>query len=491
MPLSDLTFRLGDTGVVLNDDSLSFPFIDIDKVTGFDSAPFRETIRDHEGADGGFMDAEFETGREIILEGTVYCEIGTEETFLDSIKYNYAPSTVLIPFYLKAPGVNERVIFVKPRGVSYDWDILRRIGQTAIQFKMYAEDPRIYDNSLINVSIPYGGAATTGFGFASVYDQFNRNITDGLGTSDSGHTYTLSGGTNPGNYDVDGSQATISLDSINVARFATVNSASMVDTDITATITTPVTATGAEIIMGLVARFTDTNNYYRVTAAFDTTGNIDFDISKVVTSVTTLLQQSLNERTYSPNTQYKLHFQVIGNVLRANVWLATSTEPLGWQLNTTDSAITGSGASGIRTLLNTGNTNTQPVVVKYDNLQVLQGLGFNLDFGVTVPPDGTYVINNGNRPAPAILTITGPVTNPRVINDTYSKVLSFLIDLSALDVLTVDLVNRTVILNGTANRRGTMTTFDWFLFNPGSTFIRFGGDSGSGSLTVSYRNAWR
>jgi hypothetical protein len=284
MALDDYTFKLNDSGVVLNTDP-SFPFVDIDKVVGLDSAPYRETIRDHEGTDGGFIDAEFEKGREIFLEGTAYCTIGTEETYMDSIKQNFAPVTSPIPFYYKAPGVNERVIFVKPRGVTYDWDQMRRLGMSRIQFKMYAEDPRIYNNNLISVVIPFGGSATTGISF---------------------------------------------------------------------------------------------------------------------------------------------------------------------------------------------------------------NLGFNLNFGTAIPPFGTFIVNGGNRPTPAIMTIVGPAVNPRIINDTASKSLNFTITLGGADSLVIDLANRTVILNGSTNMRNALTTSDWFMFTPGSTFIRYGGTSGSGStLTIAYRYAWR
>ena len=45
MPLSDLTFRLGTFGTILNTD-VSTPFVDVGKVTGLDSAPFRTSERD-------------------------------------------------------------------------------------------------------------------------------------------------------------------------------------------------------------------------------------------------------------------------------------------------------------------------------------------------------------------------------------------------------------------------------------------------------------
>ena len=164
----DLAFKLGDTGVELNS-SPSLPFVDITKVTGLDNAPYRETQRDHEGVDGGFMDAEFERGRSIVLDGTLFVDTGTMETFLDNLKANWAPSSTLVPFYLQPPGVGERVVFVKPLGCRYDWESLRRIGQCDVQFHMFAEDPRIYSSELISQVIAQGVAATTGRSYSKEY----------------------------------------------------------------------------------------------------------------------------------------------------------------------------------------------------------------------------------------------------------------------------------------------------------------------------------
>lgn len=283
MPLDDYTFQL-DSGPILNGDDTIVPFVDIDRVIGLDSAPYRETIRDHEGMDGSFIDAEFERGRDLILEGMAYTDISTVEDFMDQVKANFAPVTTPIPFVFKAPGVDERVIFVKPRGAKYDWLSLRRTGITPIQFLMFAEDPRIYSNDLQTVNMNYGGDATTGFGF-----------------------------------------------------------------------------------------------------------NFEFD----------------------------------------------------------------------------------------------------LDFGVVVPPTGGQVIVGGNRPTPPVFTITGPVENPRIINLTDGKSLNFTVSLGASDTLVVTPATRQVIMNGTINARYTLTTMDWFLLNPGTTDFSLGGASGSGTLSVVFRDAWR
>lgn len=282
--IEDLTFMLGDSGVVLNTDSSSLPFVDVLGVIGLDNANYRESRRDREGSDGGYIDAEFEQARDILINGEIYADSGTMETYLDSLKYNYAPSSTVIPFYIKAPGVDERVVFVKPLGCKYDWDQARRLGIAKAQFKMHAEDPRIYSATLTSTVIGYGGDAGIGIGF---------------------------------------------------------------------------------------------------------------------------------------------------------------------------------------------------------------NLGFDFGFGASLP-NGANLTNSGNRSSPPIFIITGPVVSPVIISDTLGKTMAFNITLSASDTLTIDMLNKTVLLNGSANRRNSVIQPNWFFLEPGSNFIRYGGTAGTGSsVTVQHRSAWR
>lgn len=283
----DLSFKLGDTGVVLNTDAMGYPFVDIDKVTGFDSAPFRETQRDHEGDDGGYMDAEFEKGRDVILSGTLYALGDAFETFVDSLKENWGPSRTLIPLYVKAPGVGERFLYVKPLGVRYDWTALRRRGQADIQFKAFAEDPRIYDSQSTPAQINLGATVFTG-------RSYNKSFNFGYG-------------------------------------------------------------------------------------------------------------------------------------------------------------------------------------------------------GVSTTSDGVYVTVGGNRPTPPLFVITGPATNPQIVNDTASLTMAFNITLAAGETLTIDPKTKTVKLNGTTNRRNALLAPTWFYLPKGQSFIRYRAASSDPTsfLTITFRNAWR
>jgi hypothetical protein len=187
----DFSYRLGDTGFILNPDDTTPPFIDITKVDGLDNAPYRTTERDHEGTDGGFMDAEYEKGRPLSLEGMAYAEHVGVTQLLDQLKGEWAPSRVLVPFYYKEPGVPERVLFVKPLGCRYDVDQARRVGTTAIQFQMFAEDPRIYTANLQEANIVQSVTVEGG-------RAYNRGYDYGYGDPalDAADTYTLVNGGN-------------------------------------------------------------------------------------------------------------------------------------------------------------------------------------------------------------------------------------------------------------------------------------------------------
>lgn len=284
--VNDSTFQLSDTGIILNDDTLSnLPFIDIETVTGLDSAPYRQAKRDHEGVDGGFMDAEFESGRDISLSGIVYANNNPLETFLDSLKANWAPSINPIPLYILTSDTGLRVVFVKPLGCQYDWDALRRTGMTAVTFTAFAEDPRIYSGTLQTTILPIGAFIFTGFSF---------------------------------------------------------------------------------------------------------------------------------------------------------------------------------------------------------------NLGFSFSFGgVSTTSDGQFINNVGNRPAPVVMTITGPVVNPVILNDTTSSTMQFNITLGVGETLVIDTQYHTVRLNGVTNRRSALIVPGWFMLQVGDNFIRFRGTSGTGTLSLAYRASWR
>jgi hypothetical protein len=147
--LSDYEYQLEDDGIRLNPDAAGYaallPFVDVDRVSGLDSPEYRLSQRDHEGVDGGYVDAEFVQARTIVIEGTLYADPLDADAVCDSLRYNYRPVKDVLPFYYKHPNKPIRLVYGKPQGVRYDVDNLRREGKTAIQMTILCPDPYIYD----------------------------------------------------------------------------------------------------------------------------------------------------------------------------------------------------------------------------------------------------------------------------------------------------------------------------------------------------------
>jgi hypothetical protein len=167
--LTDLCYQFGETGVLLNQDNVQLPFIDVQTVQGLDSAPFRESEKDTEGVDGGVVEAEFETIRTIIVEGTIYATPTTIFDMLDSMKGNFGPSTVSQPFYFKMPSQSQRFVWCKSLGMRYDLNAAIRLATTAFQITLKAYDPTIYSSVQFSISKGLPPPATQGRGYPRIY----------------------------------------------------------------------------------------------------------------------------------------------------------------------------------------------------------------------------------------------------------------------------------------------------------------------------------
>jgi hypothetical protein len=118
-------------------------------------------------------------------------------------------------------------------------------------------------------------------------------------------------------------------------------------------------------------------------------------------------------------------------------------------------------------------------------------MAFNMDFGGSIPNNGAMVTNNGTHTAYPVIVLTGPLTNPVLVDSVNGFTMSFSISLSAGDQLVVDCKNKSVVLNNTVSRRSTMQGLNWFSVPPGaSETITFGADSGTGTATVSLYNTY-
>ncbi len=202
----------------------------------------------------------------------------------------------------------------------------------------------------------------------------DTSVTNGWGSTEQGYPYTITAGAaadfpSPG--------------LIRVASGATreiVYGSGIRDSDQTWGISVPVVALTQPINVRLEARYVDGSNMYRAVLAFDTTGNVDLTVTRVLAGVTTTLATSNNIVAYSAGSIVYVRFKLEGDILRVKVWTALLfSEPAGWMVEVSDISPTiYAGKLGINVDLTSGNTNTLPFnIAFFDNfMQSIRTFGY-------------------------------------------------------------------------------------------------------------------
>lgn len=120
-------------------------------------------------------------------------------------------------------------------------------------------------------------------------------------------------------------------------------------------------------------------------------------------------------------------------------------------------------------------------------------LAFPLDFGTGPGSSALTAVNDGNVPVWPVLTLTGPMTGPIIVNTTTGQSLIFdpTFSLAASEQLIIDTDLRSVNLASGQSRRSALFSADWFPLNPGSTQLTLnsvGTYDPSASLAVGWRS---
>lgn len=118
---------------------------------------------------------------------------------------------------------------------------------------------------------------------------------------------------------------------------------------------------------------------------------------------------------------------------------------------------------------------------------------FPITFGATYSPGSLIATNAGTAPANWVATITGPVTDPTLINNTTGQTLSLTGVVPVGLDLVIDSKSRTIILDGSVNRADMRDLgSEWFDLVPGANYITYDASPTPpiGSLTLSWRSAW-
>jgi hypothetical protein len=225
-------------------------------------------------------------------------------------------------------------------------------------------------------------------------DTASRTVSNGLGTADSGQSYTANGG-NASDYSVGSGVISLSLGSVGASRKGLLPALPSGDFEAFATVVCPVTASGGNISVGIIGHEFSATDYYMLGVQFTTAGTLLAWWTRVGGAGGGIVtQNAATGLSYSPGTSVNIHIKYSGSTHTANVW-TTGPEPNGWQLTVTatDATLDPVKAIGIRAILETGNTNTLPVVVTFDNISIPnpQVLTCSAAPNVSTVPAGTAV----------------------------------------------------------------------------------------------------
>jgi phage-related protein len=125
-------------------------------------------------------------------------------------------------------------------------------------------------------------------------------------------------------------------------------------------------------------------------------------------------------------------------------------------------------------------------------LPVATGVTFPVTFPVIFGGvlGGSWTTNNeGTLQSLPLLTLTGVLTNPVILNVTTDQIMQINYTLGASDVITIDMKQKSILLNGTSNIINTKSSnSEWWGIQPGVNVISFSSGSGgdTGILEVAY-----
>lgn len=230
-----------------------------------------------------------------------------------------------------------------------------------------------YDDVLSRVRVT--SAEVEGAGYNAFTDTFTRTEAIGWGVADTGQAWTTSGGA-AANFSVSSDRGRVGLTPV-ATRHYTLTDAAYSDVEYTASVIVPATATGGNIAGAFLVRAQDTANYYMAQILFTTTGALQLDLYKAVGgSHTTVVSGVTLSDTYSGAARVNVRIKAQGSTLSVKAWNNLSPEPGSYQLIGSDTDYA-AGQLGTSAILFTGNTNTLPVLVSFD------------DFATVTPPPVT------------------------------------------------------------------------------------------------------
>jgi len=209
------------------------------------------------------------------------------------------------------------------------------------------------------------GSAGDVTGFKAA-DSFGRTETAGWGVADTGQEWSTAGGA-ASHYTTDGQVAEISVSALSSGRYS-ILAQPHTDADLRVDVRCPTAPTGDSTNGYLLARFTNTTNWYATTAGFSEDGHLYLALEKTSSGGFAFVENPTDTGiVFDTGTWYTLRFQVVGTALRAKIWERGTPEPASWFLEASDSDLAAGEALACRAFVEPGSTVALPAPVLFDN----------------------------------------------------------------------------------------------------------------------------
>ncbi|WP_454699174.1 PKD domain-containing protein [Arthrobacter humicola] len=217
--------------------------------------------------------------------------------------------------------------------------------------------------------------ATTGTApFAQ--DTFNRTVSNGLGTAETGGPWTVSGTTS--NYSVASGTGRLRIATPGSGNYAHLGSVGSSNTDIYLELASDKPASGSGLYLSVVGRRIAASGDYRAKAHLTSTGAVNLSLIRTTANgAETTIQGGLTigGLNYVVGDRLAMRLQVFGTgttTIRAKVWEVGTAEPASWQRSVTDTTagMQAAGNVGLMTYLSS-TANNAPITVLLDNMSAV------------------------------------------------------------------------------------------------------------------------
>lgn len=208
-----------------------------------------------------------------------------------------------------------------------------------------------------------------------INDTATRSVTDSWGIATSGQTWSTPNNGAAGDYDVSGTELTIQQSSTNVLRHGVID---IGDTDFDILVSGKIaqgTSSGASLTQWVMGRWSDISNWYAARLEVTTGGVVNLRIYKFVGAVETALGSAVQIYTgHLSNDKVWIRFKGDSTNLKAYAYKDGASVPSDFQINLTDSSLSGGTKVGLGSRRETSNTNA--VQASFDDLSVTDSASY-------------------------------------------------------------------------------------------------------------------